>query len=262
MPRISGYSATILRMVCKIFGSGAPPISEFLVSFSTRSPAIRINTATASPITGSAYGRAASGKISAARLASNTAPVAIASDRLSAEVARKTSESSFFPHLRLKKHIHNLQSTEPPSTAKVSTSGVTGTGEISFFTELLTSSAPTRSTKKEIIMEAMYSMRACPYGCPRSAGLAEMRKETREITEEPASERLLTASARTESEPQSTPTVNFAANSRRFIRMPTTAESVPATRRTAGSFTSSGSRTKRRKTRRNIRKPPFKILKH
>lgn len=44
-------------------------------------------------------------------------------------------------------------------------------------------------------MPEMYSMRACPYGCSGSAGLPAILKPSRVITEEPASERLLTASA-------------------------------------------------------------------
>ena len=57
------------------------------------------------------------------------------------------------------------------------------------------SSTPSISTHIPTTMEAMYSMRAWPKGWPLSAGRLERRKLTNEISELPASERLLTASA-------------------------------------------------------------------
>ena len=93
--------------------------------------------------------------------------------------------------------------------------------------EPVSSSNPTRSTRNDTIIEATYSIRACPKGCARSAGLAEMRKDTSEIICEPASERLLKASAVIEIAPASVPTVSLPAKSSRLTMTPTTLAMVP-----------------------------------
>ena len=89
------------------------------------------------------------------------------------------------------------------------------------------SSQPTSRMRKETIMEDTYSMRACPKGWSRSAGLAAILKVMREMIWLPASERLFTASACTEMAPKRKPTVNFPAASRRFRMMPTVEARVP-----------------------------------
>ena len=63
-----------------------------------------------------------------------------------------------------------------------------------------------------------------------------MRKLITEISEEPASERLLRASATTEMEENRIPTVSFPADSKRFRKIPSHPESIPYLRRRSGSF--------------------------
>ena len=54
-----------------------------------------------------------------------------------------------------------------------------------------------------------YSMRAWPKGCSASAGRAASRKLTREMREDPASERLFTPSAVMATLPDSAPAASF-----------------------------------------------------
>ena len=61
--------------------------------------------------------------------------------------------------------------------------------------ELVISSKPTRSIRKDTIIEETYSIRAWPKGCSLSAGFAAILKLTKEIMEDPASDKLLRASA-------------------------------------------------------------------
>ena len=98
--------------------------------------------------------------------------------------------------------------------------------------ESVNSSKPIIKIINETISDATYSKRSCPNGWSRSAGFAEMRKLTNEITDDAASERLLSASAVIEILPASVPVMNFPANRRRFIAIPTMLAIVPQVLRT------------------------------
>ena len=151
--------------------------------------------------------------------------------------------------LRLKKNIHSLTSAETPSTMTDSQRKAVGSGCRILRTEPVSSSQPTSRMAKETIMDATYSMRACPKGCSRSAGRAAMRKETSEMICEPASDRLFTASACTDRAPLRTPTMNFPAASSRFSAMPTAPAMVPYARRPVGV---DGSRPRRNRRQRRV----------
>ena len=102
---------------------------------------------------------------------------------------------------------------------------------------------PTAMMITAITSPATYSSLPWPKGCSSSAGLAAIRKPIRATTEEPASERLFTASASTAMLPEISPTVIFAANSATLQATPTIPPSSPYAWRTfrlpvfSGSFT-------------------------
>ena len=73
----------------------------------------------------------------------------------------------------------------------------------------------------------MYSMRPWPKGWSGSGFLPARRKPSSVTAEEPASDRLLKASAVTAIEPDSRPAKNFPINSSTFSPMPTAPHSVP-----------------------------------
>ena len=83
-----------------------------------------------------------------------------------------------------------------------------------------------------------YSMRPCPKGWPGSGFFDAMRKPSSVITLEPASDRLLKASAVTAMEPASVPAMYLPAKSRIFRKIPVSEHSMPYALRTAGLVTS------------------------
>ena len=157
----------------------------------------------------------------------STAVVESASERQSAAVARMTDESIFLPSFLLNRPSQSLTRIEPISTPTATQLRSGSSGEKILEKDSLMRSTPITRMKKETIMDATYSIRACPKGCSRSAGFAEMRKEISEMICDPASERLLIASAVIETDPNSVPTVNLAANKSRFKMMPTMLANIP-----------------------------------
>ena len=102
-----------------------------------------------------------------------------------------------------------------------------GCGERMRSIEPLRKSSPTAMMNTATTSPATYSSRPCPKGCSSSAGLAASLKPSSATTEEPASERLLTASAMMAILPEINPTVNFAAKSPTLQTMPTVPASSP-----------------------------------
>lgn len=72
-----------------------------------------------------------------------------------------------------------------------------------------------------------YSARPWPKGWSGSGILAAMRKPSSVTTEEPASDRLLNASAVMAMEPERVPAKNFPAKSSRFRPIPTAPQRMP-----------------------------------
>ena len=96
-----------------------------------------------------------------------------------------------------------------------------------FSTELLASSTPTSKMAPATMRPEMYSMRPWPKGWSSSAFLAAIWKPTRVTTEEPASERLLKASAVMAMDPVSRPARNFPRERSRLRKIPTPPVSRP-----------------------------------
>ena len=111
----------------------------------------------------------------------------------------------------------------------------TGSGAKIFFTESRARSKPIRMMIIATIRPAMYSILPWPKGCSLSLRLPDILKPTSVISDEPASDRLLKASAITAMEPVSAPARYLAANSSAFSAMPTAPQSAPYARRTEGS---------------------------
>ena len=102
-------------------------------------------------------------------------------------------------------------------------------------TDDLSSSAPMMIMIMDTISPATYSMRPCPKGCVGSARLPERRKPMSVITDEPASDRLLKASATTAMEPLRTPAMSLSENKSILSATPSAPAAVPQASRDAGS---------------------------
>ena len=104
---------------------------------------------------------------------------------------------------------------------------VTSSGWKIFSTELLPSSTPISKITMDTTSPDTYSMRPWPKGWWLSGFWAASLKPRRVTTEEPASERLLKASAVMAMDPLRSPARNFPTNSSRFNAMPTAPHSTP-----------------------------------
>ena len=93
--------------------------------------------------------------------------------------------------------------------------------------ELLPSSTPMSTITMDTTRPETYSSRPCPKGWPRSGAWAESLKPSRVTTEEPASERLLAASAVMAMDPVARPASSFPPNSSTFKAIPTQPHSTP-----------------------------------
>ena len=91
--------------------------------------------------------------------------------------------------------------------------------------ESLNSSKPMMSMIAATASVATYSILACPYGCSSSALCAAILASV--IKEEPASDRLLNASAVIEIAPLNIPAKSLPAKSMRFKNIPTIPHSMP-----------------------------------
>ena len=102
-----------------------------------------------------------------------------------------------------------------------------GSGVMIFLTEVLSSSTPISRIIADTASPDRYSTRPKPNGCSRSGLRAASLKPRSVITELPASDRLLKASAVIAIEPLSVPASSLPANSTRFRKMPTAPQSTP-----------------------------------
>ena len=89
------------------------------------------------------------------------------------------------------------------------------------------SCSPTATITSATATPEMYSILPCPNGCPGSGFLEARRKPASVITDEPASDRLLKASAVTAMEPESIPARYLPAKSSMLRNMPTQEQSTP-----------------------------------
>ena len=187
---------------------------------------MRISTATKTPIYASML-KVNAGIRSGRRTDTSTAPVDSTSESESVAVASMTGESIFFPTVRFRNAINSLTNIDPINTKTATHERSGGSGVTIFSIDSLSRSTPMTRIRNETVMDAIYSILACPNGCSRSAGFAEMRNEISEISCDPASDRLLIASARIATDPNSVPTANFPPNSRIFRTIPVMLTTVP-----------------------------------
>ena len=111
--------------------------------------------------------------------------------------------------------------------ASTSTEEVTSSGCRIFSRDDFPSSTPISRISPDTTRPDMYSMRPCPKGCSGS-GLRPARRNPSSVTsEEPASDKLLKASAVMAMDPLTDPAKNFTANSSRFSPIPTAPHSCP-----------------------------------
>ena len=169
----------------------------------------------------------------------STVAVATTSLRLSIAVACRAAERMVLPILRLKKPIHNFKRMEKSSTAIEIQLEETASGETIFSMELRKSSRPISRMTSETMRPEMYSMRPCPKGCWSSAGRPAILNPTTVTMDEPASERLLKASAVMAIEFESVPARNLNTNSTILQKIPTSPLSIPYFWRTFGLSTCS-----------------------
>lgn len=158
---------------------------------------------------------------------SKTKEVATASLKLSVAVARILPELIFAPILRLYKNMYSLIQMEITRMAIVTVLVSTGAGEIIFSIEDLPSSNPIKIITMATIKPEMYSIRPWPNGWSLSGSAPANLKPRRVIREEPASDRLLKASAITEIEPLIAPAKYLIPNKMTFSRIPTMPHSIP-----------------------------------
>ena len=100
-------------------------------------------------------------------------------------------------------------------------------GCIIFSIELLPSSMPISIIIVDSARPARYSTLPCPKGCSASGFFAAIAKPSSVIIDEPASERLLNASAVIATEPDMRPAKYLTANSRMFRNIPQKEQSLP-----------------------------------
>ncbi len=232
-----------------------------MVSLAAPQPAFRIKTATTAPAQPSMLRWAKC----PARVPANTAEVATTSERESAAVAAMAAEPSFFPNTRLKWPSTASPGWKPPKWPPTPGRKSTASGRRIFPMEVLPSSSPTRRIIRLTSSPARYSARPWPKGCPSSAFCPASLKPTRVTTDEPASDRLLKASAVMAMEPVTTPAKNLPADSSRLSTIPTAPDRTPYFSRTAGSVTLSQSWMKSRTSRLIMLSPPkigFFLLSH
>ena len=96
-----------------------------------------------------------------------------------------------------------------------------------FFSEDFPSSTPISRISPATARPEMYSMRPWPKGCSGSGLRPASRKPSSVTKDEPASDRLLKASAVMAMEPLMVPANSFPTNSSRFSPMPTAPQSWP-----------------------------------
>ena len=124
-------------------------------------------------------------------------------------------------------HIYSFTHTDAAMIPNARRENVTASGWSILSKEDFASSTPINRISPATISPEMYSMRPCPKGWSVSGFLPASRKPSSVTAEEPASDRLLKASAVTAMEPDSCPAKNLPINSRMFSAIPTAPHSVP-----------------------------------
>ena len=103
----------------------------------------------------------------------------------------------------------------------------TGSGCRIFSTEDFASSTPISRMRSDTARPDRYSIRPCPNGWSESGFWPASWKPSSVTKDEPASERLLNASAVMAMEPESIPAKNFPAKRKIFSAIPTAPQRMP-----------------------------------
>jgi len=157
----------------------------------------------------------------------STTPVQITSFRLSVAAAFRVSERMMPPILRLNSAIQSLTRMDIARITIDKTEMAVGVGCRILSTADLASSKPATIMSAATARAERYSIRPWPKGCSLSGGADESLKPTRVTMEEPASDRLLNASATIARLPESRPAASLAANSRTLAVSPEAPASRP-----------------------------------
>ena len=167
--------------------------------------------------------------------AASTTAVAAVSERLSAAVAAIEGESMRFAILRLNQNIHSFIAIAAESMPTATHENCASSGAIIFSAEDLPSSSAINIISIETISPVTYSILPCPKGCSLSGFLPAILNPISVITDDAASERLLSASPIIATEAVNMPAVSLPATSSILSIMPVSPESLPHAPRTAGS---------------------------
>ena len=138
-----------------------------------------------------------------------------------------TLESIFLPNFLLN---NPSQSFTPIERIKISMENIWKlriSGDLILCIESFKKVNPTSRTRKDTTNAEIYSIRPWPKGCSSSAGLLAILTPTKLMSEEPASDRLLNASAITDTLCTVNPTINFTIKSRMLQKMPTILANTP-----------------------------------
>ena len=112
----------------------------------------------------------------------------------------------------------------------------TASGEIIFSIEDFPSSKPITSIIIDTMSPLMYSILPCPKGCPSSGRFSASLNAASVTTDEPASERLLRASAVIAIEPLMEPAISLPTVSRTLKKIPVRPHNTPYALLTEGEF--------------------------
>jgi len=143
-----------------------------------------------------------------------------------------TLESIFFPNFLLKNPSHSFTPIERMRIITEAIWKFKTSGDLILPMESFRKVNPTSNTRKDTMSAEIYSIRPCPKGCSSSAGLLAIFTPTKLISDEPASDRLLKASAVTDTLCTISPTINFTMNKNTLHKMPTMLARTPYAVRT------------------------------
>ena len=148
------------------------------------------------------------------------------------------AESTLSPSRLLNLAIHIFKRIEKISIIIEIKLNSRGCGLNIFSTELLNSSTPITIMSIDTIKPDIYSILPCPYGCSESAGLDASLKPASVTIDEPASDKLLIASAIIDNDDVRNPAVSFVRNSTILHIIPTIPANIPYSSLTLGFFVS------------------------
>ena len=156
----------------------------------------------------------------------------ITSPMESVKTAIITLESIFCPSFLLNIPSHSFTATDRIRMTTDTAWKFSFSGVHILLKESFRKVNPTSSTRKDTIRAAIYSILPCPKGWSLSAGFSAIFTPTKLMMDDPASDRLLNASAVTETLWSTSPTINFTIKRNTLQKIPTMLASTPYAVRT------------------------------